>query len=410
VVTIQDPQEPGSPSTQRVAVVGRTPYDALAELFGLLGRALPWVTVLALFLYTTIEVNRSYQAAQSAAATDFAQRVEALNKLLQVNFTEIEKLRTSQLEGLSSFSKLNASMMESVAKNQAVLATAREEAAKEREKQDAAAAELRKAKRELEDAQRQQRSFHDQIAELERKVWAAESLIDSANRLTAFIASRNNHDGGSVSLDRNALSRRFENSSSDAVVRGGDGTVFYGLYRIPAGQISEFLKHLAKRFPKLAARLEEAGGAVAAKDGGQSFRFEWLSLSRDRRFIAAQDIFVEETSYEPLIERLKKEPESAEDGRSSFDADAKSKALQAVLWSVAVQHGPSTKLVIRAWDGIDVVSATDEQLIKAIYKERRLTERYFPAENAATKTLLAARYVLEEELALSMLTQQRAAK
>jgi len=46
----------------------------LAELFGLLGRALPWVVVLALSLYTTIEVSKSYQDGQAAATKEFAAR------------------------------------------------------------------------------------------------------------------------------------------------------------------------------------------------------------------------------------------------------------------------------------------------------------------------------------------------
>ncbi len=408
-VNAQEQQEPAAPAAPRVAVVvGRTPYDALAELFSLLGRALPWVTVLALFLYTTIEIGKSYQAAQAAAATEFAQRVEALNKLLQTNFAEIEKLRSNQLEGLNNFSKLNASVMDSVGKNQAVLAAAREEVAKEREKEEKAAAELRKSQRDLEDAQRQQHSLQGEMAELNRKIWAAENLIDSATRLTTFIANRNVH--GPVSLDRNALSRRFENSKADAVVRDSAGVSYYGLYRIQGSQIGAFLRHVQTRFPQFAVRLEAAGGAVAAKEGQQNFRFEWISMSRERDFIAAQDIFIEETSYQPFVERMKKQLQPSGDGRTVFDANDRSKALQAVLWSVAVQHGPGTPLVVRACDGIDVASASDEVLITAIYKERRLTERYFLSESAATKTLLEARYVLEEELAQKMLSQQRGQK
>jgi hypothetical protein len=408
-VTAQESPQPQL-SPHVAPVVGRTPYDALSELFSLLGRALPWVTVLALFLYTSIEIGRSYQAAQSAAAADFAQRVEALNKLLQSNFAELEKLRSSQLEGLGNFSKLNTTVIEEVVKNQTVLGKAREDVAKEREKQDAAAAELRNSQRDLEDAQREQRSLQAQMEEFQRKVWAVESMIDSANRLTAFIADRNNRINRPVSLDRNALSRRFENSSPDAVARDSQGTLYYGLYRIPGGQMGGFLRNLSARFPQFAMRLEGAGGAAAAKEGQENFRFEWVSLSRDRDFIAAQDTFIEETSYQPFVERMKRQLQPASDGRPVFDAATRSKTLQAVLWSVAVQHGPATPLLIRACDGIEVSAAADEALVAAIYKERRLTERYFPTESAQTKTLLAARYVLEEELASTMLQQERGAR
>lgn len=393
------------------AVVGRTPYDALSELFGLLGRALPWVTVLSLFLYTTIEIGKSYQGARSDAVKEFADRVTELNKLLQGNFSALETMRNSQIDGLNNFSKLNASVMETIAKNQTMLEGARADLAKARASQDDAAEALRQAKRDVDEAKRQQqtieaqkRALEDQIAALERSSWTAENLIDSATRLTTFISEGTL--GGPVPNDRRTLSLRFENAKPEAISRDSDGTLYYGQYRLPGGQIDDFVKNMRTLFPRFAARLGAAGGSKAAVAGEDNFKAEWQSLSRDRDFVAAQDAFIEDTIYNPFVERTKAHFQSDKgDGRLAFDPQTHSVALQAVLWSVAIQHGPLTLVVVRAFDGIDLASAKDEALIHAIYGERRKIDRYFPKISAATKTLLAARYIFEEQLALKMLSQ-----
>jgi hypothetical protein len=393
-------------TTRPVPVVGRTPYDAVSELFALLGRALPWFTVIAMFLYTTIEIGKSYQAAQAAAVKEFADRVTELNKLLQTNFSAMETLRNSQLEGLNNFSKLNASVMDSVAKHQNMLETARSELARARESQDSADLARRTSEDKLAEANRQQRLLKDQVAELQRKGWDAENLIDAATRLTTFIAER----GGvhAIPLDRRSLSLRFENSRPEAISRDSEGTVFYGQYRMPGNELGGFLTYLRAQFPEFASRLTSAGGATAAIEGHEEFKSEWISLSRNREFVAAQDDYIEKSKYDPFIARLKKQLLSGKGGPSAFEPEAHSVALQAVLWSVVIQHGSSTPLVVRAFDGLDTSSADDQTLIRAIYRERRLIDRYYPNINQTTKMLLTARYQFEEELALKMLDQKGA--
>ena len=82
--------------------------------------------------------------------------------------------------------------MKSVVKNQEMLAKARDEAATAREQQEKAAVQERGAKRELEQtAQSKQHALEVEMEAKQRKIWAAEGLINSANRLTRFIAERN---------------------------------------------------------------------------------------------------------------------------------------------------------------------------------------------------------------------------
>ena len=396
--------QPTPPPSAPIVVTGRTPYDTLSELFGLLGRALPWVTVLALFLYASIEINKSYQAAQAAASEKYTAELTKANDMLKSTFAALDTLRNSQVDSLGNFSKVNQAVVDSIAKNQAVLLAARDEIAKERENQEAAGVKLREAQRDLQVAKQEQSSLERQRIELERKVWAAESTIDAADRLATFVAER---QPGPVSLDRKALSLRFENARPDAISRDAEGELYYGRYRILGSQMGEYLTFLRPLYPALAARLDEVGGAKAAKEGARSFRDEWESLSRDRSFNAAQDAFVEKTKFDPFLALTRKR---LADAGVTFEPTARSAALVAVLWSVAVQHGPSTPVVIRAFDGVDLAAATDEALIKAIYAERKRIQRYFPDLNVTFKTLLSARYVFEEELALKMLQQSQESK
>lgn len=397
--------QPTSPSSAPIVVTGRTPYDTLSELFALLGRALPWVTVLALFLYTLIETNRSYQAAQAAVSEKYTAELTKANDMLKSTFAALDTLRNSQVDSLGNFSKVNQAVVDSIAKNQAVLLAARDEIAKERENQEAAGVKLREALRDLQDAKLQQSSLERQRIELERKVWAAESTIDAADRLATFVAER--QLGQAVSLNRRTLSLRFENARPDAISRDAAGELYYGRYRIVGSQMGEFLTFLRSPYPALADRLEDVGGAKAAKQGAPGFRAEWESLSRNVSFNAAQDTFIEKTKFDPFLARTQKR---LADAGVTFEPTARSEALLAVLWSVAVQYGPDNPVVIRAFDGLDLTKAIDEKLIQAIYAERRQIQRYFPDLNATYKTLLSARYVFEEEMALKMLQQSQESK
>ena len=165
---------------------------------------------------------------------------------------------------------------------------------------------------------------------------------------------------------------------------------------------------LERLFPILANRLKQAGGAEASIKGSDEFKYEWRSLSRNKDFLAAQDAYIDVTFYGPLVEKVNLALRSKPGAGPTFDISARSTALKAVLWSIAVQNGREARIVIRAFDGLDVTTATDEIIIKAIYQERSRTDRYYPNEGDAIKRLLQARYVFEQQVALKMLAAQTA--
>jgi hypothetical protein len=95
----------------------------------------------------------------------------------------------------------------------------------------------------------------------------------------------------------------------------------------------------------------------------------------------------------------------------------RSRALQDVVWSTAVQHGPSAAVVHRALSALHEQGLTpdastfDRAPIKAIYGERgrrnadgRLV--YFANNSAAVQDGVARRFVAEERDALRMLEER----
>ena len=370
--------------------VGRTPYDFGAELIQVLGRLTPLFVLVGMFLYTLVQVSQSYQAAQVTAMQQHASSVEGLNKLLTSSFAELDKVRKSQLENLEKITALGGTVSDAMTKSQEAVSKAREqvfEAQKVRQENTFA----------MEKAQREREQLEAVISDLQRQTWVAESTIDVAERLVSILS-----ENRELTRDIRYLARRYEGAKS-GMARDRDGKTFFGLYRIPGDQISKFIQSLQPVYPDLAARLEDAGGQEAAIKGDEKFRKEWRSISQQRGFDAAQHQFVVKNYYAHFLTQLQRVLPSR-DGSPTFDPSSHSVALQAVLLSVAVQHGENdTKVVPRAFDGIDLATADDATLIKAIYAERRKTEEHFKQESDLVKQLLAVRYQYEEQEALKML-------
>ena len=103
---------------------------------------------------------------------------------------------------------------------------------------------------------------------------------------------------------------------------------------------------------------------------------------------------------------------SAED---SLNVTSRSRALQDVIWSTAVQHGPNNSIVHRALDSVRHDSAVDlaaadfdQKLIHAIYAERGRKDAqgnlvHFAHNSPAVQQGVARRLVEEEQDALAML-------
>ena len=143
--------------------------------------------------------------------------------------------------------------------------------------------------------------------------------------------------------------------------------------------------------------------------GSPEFSARWRALANEARdaFFEAQHAFVRRTHFDPLARKIE-----AENG---LKVTLHSQALQDVIWSTAVQHGPNTPVVHRAivaLGGGEMLLPADLQrdrrLIVAIYAERGRRNAdgnlvYFSKNSKAVQDGVARRFVDEERDALRML-------
>jgi len=170
--------------------------------------------------------------------------------------------------------------------------------------------------------------------------------------------------------------------------------------------VGEFIKYVQSRAPDVAQALSKAGGSTAAIQGSKTFQDEWRRQAREGgdSFLDLQHDFIRDTHYAPVANTLRE--------RHHLDISQRSAALQDVVWSVAVQHGPGSGGKIKRKDGSlkdgvlegalrgrDVSKMSDSEIINAIYDYRC---KYWPP-------LKDSRYKEERECALKALAEEKPA-
>ena len=403
-----DDEEPhGSPTPARLAKpdarqpgerAARTPWDAAIEVVRLLGRAGPYAVFLVIILYAIqqiMAVNNSklleVAKARSEGLEKNAAEVDRLNKLVRENAADMEKLRSAQFDSISKAAELSRSVTSSVLALQASLSDQREQLFN-------AQKQLAEAGNKLEAEQSVRRNLNDELDALRREQFKAENVISDARLILGYLG-----DPGKPGTEREDLARRFLRGDPQAMARAEDGTAYYGVYRIPAKALGDLIRFIRTQDPAIAERLNSAGGADAAAKGDAEFRAEWRSLARDPAFEQLQIGWIDETMYNPLLVLVGKQLNKAGTAEP-FPADQHSLALQAVLWSIAVQEGSHTNMVRRAWTGVDLKTANEATLICALFAERMNVSDYRPDATDTAKQLLRARYRLELHEDFRMLT------
>jgi LysM domain len=185
---------------------------------------------------------------------------------------------------------------------------------------------------------------------------------------------------------------------------GDAGGVSYGSYQMTSrpkgGTVARFVAHAG-----FAWRARFAG----RDPGSADFSSEWKALASEApdAFFEAQHAFIKRTHFDPLVTKV-----AAEDG---IDVTLRSPALQDVIWSTAVQHGPNTPVVhraIAAAGGAPSLEPADRErdrhFIIAIYAERGRRSPagdlvYFSRNSKAVQDGVARRFRDEERDALRML-------
>jgi hypothetical protein len=198
------------------------------------------------------------------------------------------------------------------------------------------------------------------------------------------------------------LAARFESGEAGVAAIGYDrvGGTSYGKYQIASkpGTMDDFLGYLDDSRPEWADRLRDAGPAdTGSKQGGMPSVWRAIAAEDPAGFERAQHDFIARQTYDPARNMIL--------DRTGLDFNAAPPALQEVLWSTSVQHGPTgaanifSKVIDRFLDK----SQNDDfnaRLIEGVYETRKTR---FGSSTARVQRSVADRMDSEKQVALNML-------
>lgn len=204
------------------------------------------------------------------------------------------------------------------------------------------------------------------------------------------------------------LSAKFESGSEGIAAIGYDGVggTSYGKYQIASkvGSMKNFLTFLDNEAPDLSSRLRSAGPAnTGSRRGAMPDEWRAIAAEQPERFERLQESFIRQSHYEPAL--------AAIDARTGLDAATLSPAMREVIWSAAVQHGPTGAARIFAkadeMSGSPKNSAYERNMITNVYK---LRAGQFGSSTSQVRDSVRSRFLEEKELALSMLNETKTRK
>lgn len=182
---------------------------------------------------------------------------------------------------------------------------------------------------------------------------------------------------------------------------GDPGGVSYGSYQMATkmGTVARFVAQAgfqwAKDFQGLAP-------------GTAPFTACWKRIAANETdaFQRAQHAFIKKSHYDLLAAKI-----LADDG---LDVNTRSRALQDVVWSAAVQHGGGTSIIHKAFANVKCKPSDadfDKELICAIYAERGRKKpdgnmAYFSKSSPSVQSGVSKRFKNEEQDALAMLAKE----
>jgi len=182
---------------------------------------------------------------------------------------------------------------------------------------------------------------------------------------------------------------------------GDPGGVSYGSYQMATkmGVPQKFVKQAG--FPWLTDFQNLNAGTA-------DFTACWKRIAANEpdAFQKCQHAYIKQTHYDLLAAKI-----LSDDG---LDVNTRSRALQDVVWSTAVQHGGATSMIHKALANVSCARTDpgfDEQLIRAIYAERGRKKPdgnlvYFSKSSPNVQKGVANRFKNELNDALAMLAKE----
>ena len=203
-----------------------------------------------------------------------------------------------------------------------------------------------------------------------------------------------------------ALSERYE-SRGDPTIIGEDrtGGPSYGTYQIATktGTFNDYMNFLQQNDPAVYQELQSAGGAQAARQGSAAFKNKWKQVMSNPQAAETQHQFIQSTHYDPAARRIA--------NSTGINLSTRSKTLNDVVWSTAVQHGSGGANTIfqRALERTGSNNPSDEALINAVYAERGANNgsKYFPSSTSNVRQSVVNRFRNENADALASLRQEQ---
>jgi hypothetical protein len=198
------------------------------------------------------------------------------------------------------------------------------------------------------------------------------------------------------------LAAQFESGGAGVAAVGYDrvGGTSYGTYQIASkpGTMDEFLTYLDENRPEWADRLRDAGPAdTGSRQGGMPSVWRAIAAEDPAGFEQVQHDFIARRTYDPARSMIL--------DRTGLDFNNAPPALQEVLWSTSVQHGPTgaANIFSKVIDRFLHKGQNDDfnaQLIKGVYESRK---NQFGSSTARVQKSVAHRMDSEKQLALNML-------
>ena len=182
---------------------------------------------------------------------------------------------------------------------------------------------------------------------------------------------------------------------------GDPGGVSYGSYQMASkmGTVTKFVNQPG--FPWIADFRNLTAGTA-------QFTSVWKRIATEQTaaFQEAQHAYIKKTHYDLLAAKILNE--------TGLDVNTRSRALQDVVWSTAVQHGGATPIVCRACSSVSCDRSDpkyDELLIKAVYAERGKKKpdgnlAYFSKSSPSVQQGVANRFRNECQDALALLAKE----